>query len=79
MVDAAKAEFRGRPCQPRNMWWAPDGHRQEADGERRRDDHRVAKITFRENTGMISETMAKPGHEDVDLGVAEEPEEVLPT
>ncbi len=57
----------------------PDAHREEPDRHRRRHHHRVTEDHLpREDGDDLGDEGEARDHEDVDLGVTEEPEEVLP-
>ena len=57
----------------------PDAERQEADADRRGDHGRIAEDRLaREDRDDLGDERERRDHEHVDLGVAEDPEEVLP-
>src|SRR5258708_40298035 len=60
MVDAANAEFRGAPMPTAHMWWAQTVIDRKPMASDAATTIGEPKITLREETGMISETMAKP-------------------
>src|SRR6266403_4202849 len=61
IVDAANAEFKGAPIPTANMWWAQTVIARKPMASDAATTIGYPKMTFRENTGMISEIMAKPG------------------